>query len=82
MVLLLHFTAFLSQEVCLPTSPAIPQEQPAPCPLRCGLSVACGKCIPQLSQEQGPTALRREGPGGVRKDSKPQTNPISNLTTK
>lgn len=82
MVLLLHFTAFLSQEVCLPTSPVIPQEQPAPCPLRCGLSVACSKCIPQPSQEHGPTALPREGPGGVRKDSKPQTNPISNLTTK
>lgn len=82
MVLLLHLTAFLSQEVRLPISPAIPQEQCAPCLLRCSLSVACSKSTPQPSQGQGPTVLRREGPRGVRKDRKPQTNPISNLTTK
>lgn len=73
----------LSQpESMLAHQPSHPPGATGPLSPQVGLSVACSKCIPQPSQEQGPTALRREGPGGVRKDSKTQTNPISNLTTK
>lgn len=61
---------------CPPAQPSLRSNRP-PVP-----SGACSKCTPQLSQGQGPTVLRKEGPGGVRKNKKPQTNPISNLTTK
>lgn len=35
-----------------------------------------------LSQGQRPLVVHKEGPGEMRKNRKPQANPISNLTTK